>query len=409
MKLLFLFYYYLLANGFVLLLISIFRIKKNPATKYYFLQYVILLILVAEFVVTEYIFRHFTFYCYSDFPIRFLLTPFIYLYVCTYTNPQFKPSKKTLYWLFVPGLIELICFTAISIYYYQHPHSFEERLKIANSSAYYIIRTFLALLFNIIVVYFAYSRIKMFSWNIFKVLSNFSQLKFIWLKVILAIAVFLWIYWLITFAVEVIFPVGPVVIYMYNILYLLIALVVLIFGYFAILKPYVPEAYIRATEEIDTISERQWPDIVATQQSDYEINEKEELSDTAEPGIFQHYFALLEAYVSKTKTFINPDITLVEIAKDLNTNSFNISKAIKIYSKEGSFYEYINKYRLVYFLNLLNNSENDQFTINALALKSGFTSTTTLNKYCKKITGATPSKAKLMLVHGKTVEDLLNG
>ena len=129
----------------------------------------------------------------------------------------------------------------------------------------------------------------------------------------------------------------------------------------------------------------------------------------ADSGIFKKYFILLEAYISNTKKFTNPDITLIEIANELNTTSFNISKAIKIYSKEGSFYEYINQYRLVYFLNLLANPGNDQFTITALAFKAGFTSTTTLNKYCKKITGTTPSKAKVLLTKGKTIEDLLNG
>ena len=403
MKLLFLFYYYLLANGLVLFFIGIFRIKKNPATKYYFLQYLILLILVAEFVVTEYVFRHIPFYCYSDFPIRFLITPFIYLYVCKYTNPKYKPFKKTLCWLFIPAIIELVCFTVISSYYYLHPHSFKERLLIANTSTYYYVRTLLALLFNITVVYFAYSKIKMFSWNIFKVLSNFKQLTFIWLKVILAISVFLWIFWLITFVIEVIFPVGLFVMYMYNILYLLIALIVLVFGYFAVLKPYLPEAYIRASAQIAAASAGPVSELIPAS----EITEAE-IPDVGS-GIFKQYFILLEEYMTTTKKFTDPDITLVEIANELNTNSFNISKAIKIYSKEGSFYEYINRYRFIFFLELLSKPESDQFTITALALKSGFTSTTTLNKYCKKIIGTTPSKAKFLMTQGKTFEDLLNG
>ena len=403
MRLFYYLYYYLLANGLVLLCISFFRIKKNPATKYYLLQYLVLLILVTELVVTEYVFRRFYFYCYSDFPVRFLLTPFIYLYVCTYTNPQYKPSKKTLAILFLPAVAELLCFLGINIYYAANIHSFEERLVIANTSYYYIIRTFLALLFNIGCVYFAYSKVRMFSWNIFKVLSNFKKLNFIWLKVILAISVFLWIYWLIIFFCEVFFMNRMPVMYMYNVLYLLIALVVLIFGYFAVLKPYVPEAYIWASAEIAAVTAEPETELIP----DTEFVEAE-IPD-ADSGIFKKYFILLEAYISNTKKFTNPDITLIEIANELNTTSFNISKAIKIYSKEGSFYEYINQYRLVYFLNLLANADNDQFTITALAFKAGFTSTTTLNKYCKKITGTTPSKAKVLLTKGKTIEDLLNG
>lgn len=403
MKLLFLFYYYLLANGLILFFIGMFRSKKNPASKYYYIEYIILMMLAAEFVATDYIFRHFSFFCYSDFPIRFLLTPFIYLYVCKYTNPQFKPGRKTLLFLFIPAVVELVCFTGISIYYYLHPHSVADRMRIANTSFYYYIRTFLALVFNIVVVYFAYSRIKMFSWNIFKVLSNFKQLTFIWLKVILAISVFLWIYWLITFSVEVIFPVGPVVIYMYYALYLLIALIVLVFGYFAILKPYVPEAYIKAVAEIDTASKEETEKISLSAGLNTETVPRKDV----ESGSLEQYFTLLEAYIDKTKSYTNPDITLLEIANELDTTSFNVSKAIKTYSIEGSFYEFINRYRLIHFLLLLTDSANNQFTIQALAIKSGFTSSTTLNKYCKKFTGTTAAKAKELLLAGKKVEDLL--
>lgn len=406
MKVLSLFYYYLLANGLVLFGISTFRIKKNPASKYFFLQYILLLALVAEFVSIEYIFRRFSFYCYADFPIRFLLAPFIYLYVCTYTNPQYRPSKKILVILFTPAVIELFCFIAISIYYYQHPHSYEDRLRIANNSTYYFVRTFLALLFNLLCIYFAYRRIRIFSWNIFKVLSNLSRLRFGWLKVILGISVFLWLYWLVTFFCEAFFRQSLPVHYMYYVLYLLIALVVLVFGYFAILKPYVAEAYLRASTEIESIKPMVAINIPPA--VSLEMTDSKPLL-TEEPGIFRQYFTKLEEYIASTGKFKSPEITLAEIAKELNTTSFNISKAIKLYSREGSFYEYINRYRLLHFLQLIGDPKNDQFTINALALKSGFTSTTTLNKYCKKITGLTPAKAKILLTEGKSVEDLLNG
>jgi len=411
MRLFFYLYYYLLANGLVLLCISFFRIKKNPATKYYLLQYLVLLILVTELVLTEYVFRRFYFYCYSDFPVRFLLTPFIYLYVCTYTNPQYKPSKKILAILFLPAVAELLCFLGISIYYTAHIHSFEERLIIANTSYYYIIRTFLALLFNIGCVYFAYSKLRMFSWNIFKVLSNFKKLNFIWLKVILAISVFLWVYWLIIFFCEVFFMNQVPVMYMYNVLYLFIALVVIIFGYFAVLKPYVSEAYIKASKEIE-LSKAANQDDATIFVADTTVPNPENASLQNEPVIesylYKNYYELLEKYMETTTRFQNPDITLLDISKELQTTSFNISKAIKIHSGRGSFYEYINYYRLSYFLMLLAKPESEQFTINTLALQSGFSSSTTLNKYCKKITGATPARAKILLAAGKTVNDLLS-
>jgi AraC-like DNA-binding protein len=408
MRAFFLFYYYLLANGLVLFFINYFRIKKNPATKYYFLQYLILLALVSELVLTEWVFRRFPFYCYPDFPVRFLITPFIYLYVCTYTNPQYKPSQKTKRLLFAPAVLELICFVAINAYYYRHPHSFEERLKIANNSIYYIIRTLLALVFNIACVYFAYARVSRFSWNIFKVLSNIKKLNFGWLKTILAISVFLWITWFIVFFAEIFFinTYPSAIQVMYLVLYLIIALTLLIFGYFAILKPYVPEAYIMASAEIDSINTPLAQDTVPAIQLTDPL--ESEMSPPGDAGIYKQYFIKLEDFMVSTQKFLDPDITLAEISRSLQTNSFNISKAIKLFSREGSFYEYINRYRLIYFLELLQKSGNDQYTLNALAMKAGFSSATTLNKYCKKITGHTPARAKTLMAEGWALADLLN-
>lgn len=405
-----LFYYYLLFNGLVLFGIGIFRIKKNPATKYFFLQYIILLLLVTEFITIISIFEKVTWWCYSDFPVRFLLTPFIYLYVCTYTNPQYRPSLKTNLLLFLPALIELICFVALSVHYYKHPHGLELRLVIANTSLYYYVRTFLSLIFNLACIILAYREIKSFTWNIFRVLSDYKTLKFNWIKVILGIAIVLWVYWLATFILEVFYmDVAPVE-FMYFLLYLLIALVLLVFGYFAILRPYIPEAYLKVSSEIASINNK-------TQSAEFlvttEVSPPESGIETVplreETGnlSFQKCFDDLEKYIEKEKVFTSPEITLTDIAKKLGASSFTVSKSIKQYSKEGSFYEYINRYRLIYFIELLAKPGNEAYTIHALAQKSGFTSTSTLSKYCKKLTGYTPARVKQFLQEGKKSEDLL--
>ncbi len=255
MKLFFLFYYYLLINGLVLFFLFFFKIKKNSATKYFFLQYIVLLILVTEFITIASFFKNVSWWCYPDFPVRFLLTPFIYLYVRTYINPNYRPSVKTNLLLFLPAVIELICFVALSIHYNNHPLSLEKRLIIANTSLYYIVRTFLSLLFNLTCIILAFREIKSFTWNIFQVLSNYKSLRFNWIKVILGISIVLWGYWLVAFTIEIFYhDLAQTQMYMiYFILYMLIALVVLVFGYFAILKPYVPEAYLQASAEIASI------------------------------------------------------------------------------------------------------------------------------------------------------------
>jgi AraC-like DNA-binding protein len=427
-----LFYYYLLLNGLVLFCISIFRIKKNPATKYFFLQYIILLLLITEFITILPIFERFSWWCYSDFPVRFLLSPFAYLYVCTYTNPHYRPSVKTNMLLFLPALIELICFIALSVHYYKHPHTVSERPVIANTSLYYYVRTSLSLVFNLTCIILAYQEIKSFTWNIFRVLSSYKTLRFNWMKVILGIAIVLWIYWFTAFGLEVFWGRVEIVKDMYFSLYLLIALVVLVFGYFAVLRPYVPEPYLKVNSEIASIDKEEhtvsepMPEpaeaeilplpgtqpIVETKHTHEKMTEggkpeKNLQTQQLDKQHFQKWFNRLEMYINKEKTFTNPEITLTDIANKLGTSSFTISKAIKLFSKEGSFYEYINRYRILYFIDLLADKESEAYTIQSLAYKSGLTSTSTLSKYCKKLTGSTPAKLKTLLQTGKKPAEIL--
>lgn len=414
MNLFFLFYCYLLFNGLILFFLIFFKLKKNPATKYFFFQYITLLLLVTEFITIASFFKNVSWWCYPDFPVRFLLTPFIYLYVCTYINPQYRPSVKTKLLLFLPALIEIICFVSLSIHYYKHPFSMGKRVIIANTSLYYVVRTFLSLLFNLTCIILAYREIKSFTWNIFRVLSNYKSLRFNWIKVILGISIVLWVYWLLAFTLEIFYPglTQAQMYLMYLILYLLIALVVLVFGYFAILKPYVPEAYLQASAEIASINNEPPPDVKqpvadAPAVETGAMVETSKKADEIENQNFQKWFEMLEEFIQKEKVFTQPDLTLTDIAKKLETSSFTLSKSIKQYSNEGNFYEYINRYRLLYFIDLLVKTENDAYTIQALAQKSGFSSPSTLSKYCRKNTGNTPARIKQLIKEGKKPADLL--
>ncbi len=368
----------------------------------------------------ESIFINFSWWCYSDFPFRFLLTPFIFLYVCTYTNPVYKPSTKTKFLLFIPAVIELIYFISISIFYYLHPTSAEERAVIANRSLYYFIRTFLALLFNLTCIIFTYREIKLYALNILHVLSDNKNLRINWIKVIITISIILYSCWFVAFTIEIFNPKISQLYLVFFILYMLIALVVLVFGYFAILTPYTPEAYLKLNSEIASIDNNKkiMQNEIAINDNMSNISKNEAASikgdldsEKEEPQsenlYFKKCFHILENYLQTEKVFTQPDITLTDISNKLKLSSFVLSKSIKQHSIEGSFYEYINKYRLVYFLDLLAKTDNDAYTILSLAQKSGFSSPSTLNKYCKKITGYTPTAVKQLLKEGKNPSDLL--
>lgn len=395
-------YYYLLANGLILLLLSMYKFKRKPVIKFYLLQYLVLLLLAFELAAMDYLYAKVPFLCYPNLPIRFLLTPFIYLYVATYTNPQYRPSRNTLMVLFMPALIDLLAFIGFCIYYNQHPCLFTDRSLMTKTTTFHYVRTSLALAFNLWLILRSYAKVQRFSWNILKTLSNLKKLRFGWLKNILGVAVVLWVGWLAAFAAEWWYGPEPLTTTLYNIWYGLIALVILIFGYFALLKPYIPEAYLRAR---NNITDLQTGPIQGGELSAAVPSTIETAAD--DNGQLAACFAAFDAYMSAESAFVNPDITLADISKTLNTSSFTLSKAIKACSAEGSFYEYINKRRLLYFLELLTLPENTSYTLVFLGQKAGFSSFTTLTKYCKKYTGNTPAKTKLLLQNGQTTASLL--
>ncbi len=399
-------YYYLLANGLILLLLSLYKFKRKPVIKYYLWQYLVLLLLAFELYSMDYLFEKLPFFCYPNLPIRFLLTPFIYLYVATYTNPQYRPTRQTMLVLFMPAAIELVVFVGFCIYYYLHPHPLAERSLIVKTTVFHYVRTALALAFNLWIILRSYTKVQRFSWNLLKTLSNLKKLRFGWLKTILGITVVLWLGWLAAFVAEWWYGPEPLTTTLYGIWYGLIALVILVFGYFALLKPYVPEAYLKARNNIAAIQlgpTAAMPADGAMATGDQPLADLPVADNTALAACFDQF----QTYMEAESAFVNPDITLADISKTLNSSSFTLSKAIKACSEEGSFYEYINKKRLFYFLELLTLAENASYTLVFLGQKAGFSSFTTLAKYCKKYTGNTPAKAKLLLQNGQTPASLL--
>ncbi len=98
----------------------------------------------------------------------------------------------------------------------------------------------------------------------------------------------------------------------------------------------------------------------------------------------------LENLMVEKKVFLNPELSLDLLAAQLSIHSNYLSQYIN--EELGvSFYDYVNKYRVMEFEKLAANPENHKFTILALAYDCGFNSKSTFNRYFKKVTGLSPS------------------
>ncbi|MBW1298531.1 helix-turn-helix domain-containing protein [Aquimarina litoralis] len=98
----------------------------------------------------------------------------------------------------------------------------------------------------------------------------------------------------------------------------------------------------------------------------------------------------LEDLMVNKKIYLNNELTLKDLSRELNTSTNNVSWLLNNIHK-CSFYDYINTYRVQEFVTKIQNGEHFTHTILALSLDSGFNSKSTFNKAFKMIKNDTPS------------------
>jgi len=101
--------------------------------------------------------------------------------------------------------------------------------------------------------------------------------------------------------------------------------------------------------------------------------------------------ATLREHLEKEKSYLNPNLTLDQLASEMNETRHRLSEVI---NRESSinFYGFINAFRLQEFLNAIDEDRFPHFTILAIALECGFKSTSAFYSLFKKNMGKTPKE-----------------
>ncbi|MRI02246.1 helix-turn-helix domain-containing protein [Kriegella sp. EG-1] len=105
--------------------------------------------------------------------------------------------------------------------------------------------------------------------------------------------------------------------------------------------------------------------------------------------ILEHYRQQLEQLMSEKEPYLDPNLTLRDLAELLEIPPNHLSQLLN----EGfnkNFSEFINYYRLSTFKSKIADPSQRHLTILALAYDSGFNSKTVFNTYFKKVMGITP-------------------
>lgn len=99
----------------------------------------------------------------------------------------------------------------------------------------------------------------------------------------------------------------------------------------------------------------------------------------------------LEDILTSKKLYENPELTLTDVAKILETNSSIISKTIN-QGYQMNFNDFINQYRIAAVKEKLAKNEHKKTTLLGIALDSGFNSKATFNRAFKKHTSVSPKE-----------------
>jgi ligand-binding sensor domain-containing protein/AraC-like DNA-binding protein len=96
-------------------------------------------------------------------------------------------------------------------------------------------------------------------------------------------------------------------------------------------------------------------------------------------------------YVEQQKPYLNPDITMTDLAKAIGVSNHTLSQIFTQYMHRN-YYDFIAEYRIKEFKMLANIPEYSKFTIMAIAEKCGFKSRTSFFAAFKNHTGCTPKE-----------------
>lgn len=102
-----------------------------------------------------------------------------------------------------------------------------------------------------------------------------------------------------------------------------------------------------------------------------------------------HLKSELAGLMNKQKPYLNPKLTLQQLADMMKTNTHTLSRVINEgYSR--NFFDFVNLYRIEEFKVRINQEAHKNQTFLAIAYDVGFSSKTTFNRAFKKITEKTP-------------------
>lgn len=229
---------------------------------------------------------------------------------------------------------------------------------------------------SIVYIFYTLINLKKYADKIENYYSDLQKISLNWLIKITTLSFMVLSFWSFTFWLSHlrIIPKSPVFVAC-----ILLTLIVIVFitAYYLVNQPEIFRKNVEMEHVIEDTADSSAAEKYARQSIDDRMQDK--------------YLAMLTDFMETEKPYLEENITIKDLADEIDIPAHHLS--IVINNRLGkNFYTFINEYRIKEAVSILNNPENSDANIIAIAFKSGFNSKSTFNSVFKKITGFTPSE-----------------
>lgn len=358
--------------AFLLALILFTKIGKTRADLILGCWLVIIGVHLALYYLVQVTDRYYHPYLLVSLPFPLFHGPFLYFYTASLTN-QHAYLKKNYVWHLVP----IVFLYSTLIPFYLRPHA-EQLAVLAREGAGYkwVFLTQRVLVWTSGVAYVALSLwlLRAHVRNVQHRFSHTEKINLVWLRYLIYGAGVVWL---------TLFTRNDFIIFS------LIAILVLVLGYFGIKQVGIftqTSASVAATVPDAMVPAPATDHSLAAEPTKGRYL-KSTLSSARQAEIHQK---LIRA-MNEQKLFLNPELTLTQLAEALAVHPHHLSQVIN--SQEAkTFYDFINTWRVNQFKKIAAEPANQKYTLLALAFECGFNSKTAFYRNFKNLTGQSPTQ-----------------
>ncbi|MGW9685068.1 helix-turn-helix domain-containing protein [Flagellimonas sp. 2504JD1-5] len=313
--------------------------------------------------------------------LSFALAPLIYFYFRSITNPKKKFSSKDLTH-FIPVSILILIHLCILIYDANQEgfNTTQNGYLVINFQWKYLdpIVALLSIVQMIAYLVLSFQALYGYREKIQHYFSNTYKLELNWLRLFLIIYTFLFAYYSIQIVVNAtIADLSWIQEWWYYLLSGIAIIYVGIKGYFTdlgVLKRLDVQTFLEDKKELEIVEE------IESRSKKIELPKK-----------LQQHKDKIESYFKENKPYLEPDLTLVSLAKKMGTTREELSETIN----KGfnlKFNDFINYYRIEEFKDSLAQGKHQQLSLIGIAYECGFNSKATFNRAFKKALNTSPSE-----------------